>query len=65
MDKKYWAKRGRKIVGPCDSRDAALDAFRKAYPVKGPDWKVNAKKNDILTGYGEFGPHFDMRWDKA
>lgn len=65
MQTQYWAKRGKKQVGPFATRDAALDAFRTAYPFTKALYLATAKANEILTGYGTFGPQFDMRWHPA
>lgn len=65
MKNTYFATRGRNIVGPFDSRQEALDAFRNAYPHKGADYLAKAKSAQILTGYGADGPYFDMRWHDA
>lgn len=65
MTFKFWAKRRSTMVGPFATRDEALDAFRIAYPIKGKDYQANATKNDITTGYGEFGPQFSIQWAKA
>ena len=60
MEKQFWAIRGKQKSGPHPSREAAADAFRAAYPV--PARKVGSKKTQIMTGYGTFGPSFDIRW---
>lgn len=62
---KYWASRKGKSVGPYPTREAALDAFRAAYPFIGPAYMAGAARNQITTGAGEFGPHFDIRWHDA
>lgn len=62
---KYWAKRGKILVGPFSTRDEALAAFRERYPFDGPDYMARSKTKQILTGYGEDGPWFDLRWDDA
>jgi hypothetical protein len=65
MKMKYWATRKQKTVGPFETREAALKAFRETFPFKGPDYMAKSPKNSILTGYGEFGPYSDLRWDFA
>lgn len=62
---KFWAKRGRAIVGPFESRESALAAFIAANPWRGPAYAATAAKNQIMTGYGEFGPYSDMHWHSA
>jgi hypothetical protein len=61
----YWAKRGKKIVGPFPTIEQALAAFRSTYPHKGPDYARALAKNAILTGYGKFGPSSNMQWHNA
>lgn len=65
MEKHYWASRGKKIVGPFASRDEALTAFRETYPFNKPLYLCNNRANSILTGYGAYGPHFDLQWHAA
>jgi hypothetical protein len=65
MKHKYWAKRNSDQVGPFASREEAIEAFRAAYPVKGPSYTRAARKNDILSGSGEYGPDFNITWCKA
>lgn len=65
MDRKFWAKRGKQIVGPHATQDQALDAFRAAFPFNGPRYQASARKNQVMTGYGEFGPYSDLRWHDA
>lgn len=60
MEKKFWAKRGRQLVGPCPSREAALREFRERFPLS--PRKAIGRDSKILAGYGEFGPSFDMQW---
>lgn len=62
-ERQYWAKRGRQISGPHASLDAAVVAFRAAYPVK--RGLERSRKHAILTGYGNGGPYFDIRWFDA
>jgi hypothetical protein len=61
-DKQFWAKRGKAVIGPCATREQALQAFNSAHPVKGPAYLLTSRKNDVMTGYGTFGPHFDIQW---
>ena len=65
MERKFWAKRKTKIVGPFPTREDALAAFYASNPFKGADYMAKAKDAQIMTGYGEFGPSFDIRWDYA
>ena len=69
MALKFWAlkeyqtrSKHRKLVGPCATREEAIEEFRKLYPFKGKAWEASASANQIMTGYGEFGPYSDMRW---
>jgi hypothetical protein len=57
--RKYWAKRRNQISGPHPTQEAALAAFRAAYPAP------PTRKNEICTGYGSDGPWFDIRWSPA
>jgi hypothetical protein len=65
MERKFWAQRRDKRVGPFASREAAIDAFRATFPHKGPDYMRIARKNQPSTGYGESGPHFSIEWHDA
>ena len=65
METKYWAKRRKQQVGPFPTLAEALAAFREKFPYAGPAYAARAKKNEIMTGFGEFGPHFDIRWHDA
>jgi hypothetical protein len=62
MERQYWAARGRKVSGPHPTREAAIEAHRAAYPFNGP---AHASKGKIMTGYGTFGPSFDIQWSNA
>jgi hypothetical protein len=64
MTRQYWASRGKVQMGPYASREDALAAFRAANPVKKPGRLPN-RGTDITTGYGTFGPHFDIQWFPA
>lgn len=57
--REFWAKRGRKIVGPFPTREDALRAFAAAYPFKG---KLAGKADAIMSGFGMGGPYSDLRW---
>lgn len=59
MQKQYWAQRGRQKSGPHESREAAVAAFRAAFP----DKKGKPHARQIMTGYGTFGPYFDIQWE--
>jgi hypothetical protein len=65
MERKYWAKRNRQQVGPFATREEAVEAFRTAFPHKGPDYMRSSKKCQFLTGYGELGAHFSIQWHNA
>lgn len=61
--RQYWAFRGTRIkLGPYESREAAIAAFRAAYPAK-PAYA--ARRDHFATGYGIGGAHFDIRWHRA
>ncbi len=67
---KYWAeknvgKRNHQKEGPFTTLSEAIDAFRKAHPFAGQDWQRASKRNQFMTGYGEFGAQFDIRWHDA
>ncbi len=60
MDRKFWAKAGKDQSGPHATKEAALSAFRAAFPQIG-------ERNPgrlILVGYGEGGPWFSMEWER-
>lgn len=67
MTTKYWAKAGKCLIGPFETRESAIRCMydRQADKRPLPDYMARARKNQILTGYGEFGPHFDMQWVDA
>jgi hypothetical protein len=67
MALKYWAKAGNSLIGPFETRNGAIESMRDRQADKRPlpDYMARARKNQILTGYGEFGPHFDMQWVDA
>lgn len=53
-DRQWWAQyKGRK-VGPAESRDAAALLYWETYPT--------TKAKEVMTGYGTFGPSFDIQW---
>ncbi len=56
MTRKYWAARRGKRLGPFLSREEAVEAGRILMP-KRPD-----PRDAYSTGYGEFGPSFDIRF---
>ena len=60
MERKFWAKLGKRVAGPHASVAEAVAAFRAAHPVQRPSERGQL----ILTGYGEYGPHFDMQWER-
>jgi hypothetical protein len=63
---KYWGiaypnplckgKANSVMVGPFASRQEAIDAAMAVH---------RNERRDVLVGYGEFGPHFDLRWHRA
>jgi hypothetical protein len=63
--RKYWAIRNKQQVGPVATREEAAEAFRAAFPHKGPEYMRTSKKCQFLTGYGEFGAHFSIQWHNA
>lgn len=67
MQLKFWAKARKSIIGPYETREAALAAMydRQADKRPLPDYLAKAPKNQILTGYGATGPHYDLRWHDA
>jgi hypothetical protein len=62
---KFWAIRNKQQAGPVASREEAVEAFRAAFPHKGPEYMRSSKKCQFHTGYGEFGPHFSIEWHNA
>lgn len=56
--RKFWAKRGAKQLGPFSSRKAAIIAMLD-YP-----GSLAWKRKEVMTGYGNFGIHFDIQWIK-
>lgn len=60
----FWAKRGKQLVGPFPTREDALREFRIKFPLYGKH-PLGRKQTDIMTGYGTFGPMFDIRWNDA
>jgi hypothetical protein len=70
MERKFWSQRtsARNLeskMGPYATREAAVEAFRAAFPHKGPEYMRSSKKCQFLTGYGEIGPHFSIEWHDA
>ncbi len=57
MSQKFWAISGKKEAGPCDTREEAVKAFSAKYPATAKNFRLS-----VMTGYGNFGPHFDIRW---
>lgn len=55
MTRKFWAKIRSKQVGPFATREDAERAFVAKFGLGKPS-------DRILTGYGEFGAHGDIRW---
>lgn len=53
----YWAASGKKLVGPYPSREEAVKAYAEKYPATAKNFRLK-----VTTGYGKFGPHFDIRW---
>jgi len=71
MEKQFWAMRTKRQVGPCATREEALRLFRETYPLTAAQRRKRSGGlfsggiGRILTGYGNGGPHFDMRWHDA
>jgi hypothetical protein len=66
----FWAKRTKRQVGPCATREEALRLFRETYPLTAAERRkrtglFSGGIGRILTGYGSDGPWFDMRWHDA
>jgi hypothetical protein len=55
----YWAVRGRQRSGPHPTRDAAVVAFCMQHVTREGASRAAAS---IMTGYGTFGPSFDIQW---
>lgn len=55
MEKQFWSKFKSKQIGPFASREAAIKAMRDTV-------KAKPTRDRIMTGYGKFGPHFDIQW---
>ena len=49
----WWAGTHKNQVGPCGSREEAARRYFAAHPLR---------TYAVLTGYGAFGAHFDIRW---
>lgn len=54
-NRQWWAAIGPRMVQGT-SRQNAADMFIAAYPSH--EW------SNIMTGYGTFGPQFDVQWIK-
>lgn len=68
MEKQFWAKCGKKQVGPFATREAAVDQYRETHPAKSERDRKNRMAMTacrIMTGYGNGGPWFDIRWHPA
>ena len=63
MERQFWAKRGRNESGPHATRKAAIEAFRAAFPVS--ENKARSGGQKVMSGYGNGGPWFDIRWHDA
>ena len=63
MNLKFWAQRGRQKVGPLPTREAALAEFRERFPCA--PRKAAGGGMKIMSGYGEGGIWFDIRWAPA
>lgn len=51
-DRQWWAQKGYIKAGPHVSRERAAQALFTQLP----------KLKDAMTGYGTFGPYFDIQW---
>ena len=49
----WWAGTHKNQVGPCQTREEAARRYFDAHPLR---------TYAVLTGYGAFGAHFDIRW---
>lgn len=58
----WWAKHGKSQIGPFSTREIALASMGDRLCDKYPN---QIRKHEVLTGYGKFGPQFDMQWVKA
>ena len=65
MQREYHAQRRRQRVGPFATREEAVAAFVAAFPFTGPDYMAQAPRNKIMSGYGNGGAYFDLRWNGA
>lgn len=67
MELKFWAKAGKSIIGPFETRESALASMydRQADKRPLPDYLARARKNQIMTGYGSTGPYSDLQWHDA
>jgi hypothetical protein len=52
----FWAQRKGKTLGPFATRDEAIEAGKALLP------KRRKPRDAYFTGYGNFGPSFDMRF---
>lgn len=67
MQVQYWAKYRKTLIGPFETREAALGSMydRMADKRPLPDYMARSQKHRVTTGYGTFGPDFDIRWHDA
>ena len=61
MPRKYWAARKAVTIGPFATLDAAIAAGRLQFAKP----LTRDPRDRFMTGYGAFGPHFDMRFHGA
>ena len=61
MTRRYWASLGKRQIGPFETLEAAIAAGQTEFA------KTLARKprEQFTTGYGAYGPHFDMRFHRG
>lgn len=50
--RQWWAQHDYLKAGPCGSREEAAQHL----------FAVAPRLKDCMTGYGTYGPHFDIQW---
>lgn len=59
MERKFWAARKSKKLGPFTTREQAEQAGLALFP------KRPVYRDAFMVGYGEFGPSFDIRFTEG
>jgi hypothetical protein len=56
MERKYWGHDHKTTQqhGPFETKEAAIAAVIAAFP----------NTRDVMTGWGNFGAHFDIQWTR-